>query len=37
MTQTRSGHFTSLDIQLFEANPALRPRDFSQRELTASR
>ena len=37
MTQTRSGHFTSLDIQLFEANPSLRPRDFSQRELTSSR
>ena len=37
MTQTRTGHFTTLDIQRFEANPALRPRDFSQRELTASR
>ncbi len=37
MIQTRSGHFTSLDIQHFEANPSLRPRDFSQRELTASR
>ena len=37
MTQLRSDHFSSLDIQRFEANPGLRDRDFSQRELTSSR
>jgi hypothetical protein len=37
MTQLRSNHFSSLDIQRFEANPGLRDRDFSQRELTSSR
>lgn len=37
MTQKRSGHYSTLDIRHFEANPKLRERDFSQRELTASR
>jgi len=37
MTRKKNGHFSTLDIQRFEANPALRERDFSQRELTASR
>ena len=37
MTQLKTGHFSGLDIQRFEANPKLRERDFSQRELTASR
>lgn len=37
MSQVKSGHFTHLDIERFVANPRLRERDFSQRELTASR
>ncbi len=37
MTRKKNGHFSTLDIQRFAANPALRERDFSQRELTASR
>ncbi len=37
MTQKKSGHYSTLDIRHFEANPKLRERDFSQRELTASR
>ena len=36
MSQKKTGHFSTLDIQRFEANPKLRERDFSQRELTAS-
>ena len=36
MEQLKTGSFTTLKIDRFEANPRLRERDFSQRELTAS-
>ncbi|MAJ59252.1 MAG: hypothetical protein CBC48_04015 [bacterium TMED88] len=37
MTQLKLDTFTELDIEEFKANPNLRSRHFSERELTASR
>lgn len=37
MKQLKTGSFTELQIEDFEADPELRDRDFSQRQLTRSR
>jgi hypothetical protein len=37
MVHLKQGSFTELEIHSLEANPGLRNRDFSERELTASR
>ena len=37
MKQLKTGSFTELEIENFEADPKLRDRDFSQRQLTRSR
>lgn len=37
MVHLKQDSFTELEILSLEANPGLRDRDFSERELTASR